>query len=114
MLGDFPSPQMDIHVFHHNENIERSISKLNKKVNILMATIQDLTAAVKRNTDIDDSVLAMVTGIVQQLKDAQASNDPAAMQSLIDQLDANTKKMADAVTANTPAEEPPVVPTPTV
>lgn len=65
--------------------------------------MQELTAAVQRNTDVDDSVLTMISGISQQLKDAQAQNDPAAIQAVIDQLDANTKKMADAVTANTPA-----------
>lgn len=67
-----------------------------------MATIQELTAAVDRNTSVDDSVLVLLEGIVQQLKDAQASNDPAAIQTLIDRLDANTQKMADAVTAHTP------------
>lgn len=71
-----------------------------------MATINDLKAAVERNTSVDDSVLTMLTGLVQQLKDAQANNDPAAIDQLIAQLDANTQKMTDAVTANTPAEEP--------
>lgn len=68
-----------------------------------MATIQELTAAVDRNTDVDDSVLTLLEGIVQQLKDAQASNDPKALDEVIAKLDANTKKMTDAVTANTPA-----------
>jgi hypothetical protein len=72
-----------------------------------MATINDLKAAVERNTSVDDSVLTMLTGLVQQLKDAQANNDPAAIDQLIAQLDANTQKMTDAVTANTPHEDVP-------
>lgn len=68
-----------------------------------MATMQDLRAAVQRNIDVDDSVIVLLNGIVQQLKDAQASNDPAAIQAVIDSLNADTQKMADAVTANTPA-----------
>ena len=92
---------MDVHVYLHNTD-----DKLVKKVNKLMATINDLKAAVERNTSVDDSVLTMLTGLVQQLKDAQANNDPAAIDQLIAQLDANTQKMTDAVTANTPAEEP--------
>lgn len=95
-------PQMDVHVYHHNDNTERLIDKLSKKVNKLMATIEQLKVAVQRNTEVDDSVITLLNGIVQQLKDAQASSDPEAIQTVIDQLDANTKKMAYAVTANTP------------
>lgn len=79
------------------------MKKILKKEEILMATMQDLQAAVQRNSDVDDSVIVLLNGIVQQLKDAQASNDPQAIQAVIDSLDADTKKMADAVTANTPA-----------
>lgn len=73
-----------------------------------MATMQDLRDAVARNTSVDDSVIAMLQGISQQLKDAQALNDPQAIQDVITQLDANTQKMTDAVTANTPAAPAPV------
>ena len=102
--------KINIHHYLHFEDsdLKQYIKNLlTKESNKIMATIVELTAAVKRNTDVDESVLTMLAGIVQQLKDAQASNDPVAMQTLIDQLDANTQKMADAVTANTP--QPPVV-----
>lgn len=71
--------------------------------NTIMPTMDDLKAAVTRNTSVDDSVLALLQGISQQLKDAQAANDPQAIADVIAQLDANTQKMTDAVTANTPA-----------
>jgi len=70
---------------------------------IIMPTMDDLKAAVTRNTSVDDSVLALLQGISQQLKDAQATNDPQAIADVIAQLDANTQKMTDAVTANTPS-----------
>jgi hypothetical protein len=73
---------------------------------LIMATMDDLKAAVSRNTSVDDSVLALLQGISQQLKDAQAANDPKAIADVIAQLDANTQKMTDAVTANTPASNP--------
>lgn len=69
----------------------------------IMTVMDDLKAAVTRNTSVDDSVLALLQGISQQLKDAQAANDPQAIADVIAQLDANTQKMTDAVTANTPA-----------
>ena len=68
-----------------------------------MATMQELQASVQRNTDVDDSIITLLNGISQQLKDALASNDPAAIQAVITQLDSNTQRLTDAVTANTPA-----------
>lgn len=93
---------MDLHVYLHNTD-----DKLLKKVNKLMATMQELKAAVERNTSIDDSVLTLLEGISQQLKDAQANDDPQAIQDIINQLDANTQKMTDAVSKNTPHEDTP-------
>lgn len=71
--------------------------------NAIMPTMEDLKAAVTRNTSVDDSVLALLQGLSQQLKDALAANNPQAIADVIAQLDANTQKMTDAVTANTPA-----------
>ena len=106
-----------IHEHHHHYSIEareevlrrldalRTTSDLIVAAleNAIMPTMQDLKDAVTRNTSVDDSVLALLQGISQQLKDAQAANDPRAITDIINQLDANTQKMTDAVTANTPA-----------
>ncbi len=99
---------MDLHIYHHDGT--GLFSQLLKKVDKIMATMQDLRDSVRRNTDIDGSVVTLLEGISTQLKDAQALNDPQAVQDVITQLDANTKRMADAVTANTPVTPPvPVV-----
>ena len=76
------------------------------KENIIMATLQDVLADVQQESDIDDSIITLLTNISQQLKDAQAQNDPAAIQSVINQIDANKKKISDAVTANTVVQPP--------
>jgi flagellin-specific chaperone FliS len=94
---------MDVHVYLHDMEVIELLKKIIKKENQIMATLTELTAAVDRNTAVDDSVLTLIQGIVQQLKDAQNSNDPQAIDALIAKLDANTQKMTDAVTANTPA-----------
>ncbi|SRR6266404_4126 len=99
---------MDLHIYHHYD--EPGLTKLTQKVDKIMATMQELRDAVQRNTDVDDSVVTLLQGVSQQLKDAQAQNDPVAIQAVIDQLDANTQHMAAAVTANTPVTPtPPVV-----
>lgn len=68
-----------------------------------MATLQDVLIDVQAESDLDDSIIVLLASISQQLKDAQASNDPAAIQAVITQIDANKKKLSDAVVANTPA-----------
>jgi len=82
--------------------LSNQMARIERKQEALMATMNDLRAAVARNTSVDESVLTLLAGISQQLKDAQASGDPAALQEVINQLDANTDRMAAAVTANTP------------
>jgi uncharacterized coiled-coil protein SlyX len=94
----------------YTSKLDRIIDLLHQilhKENIIMATIQDLTAAVAAESTVDDSIIALLNGIVQQLKDAQASGDPAALDAVVASIQANTAKIQDAVTANTP-----VVPVP--
>ena len=78
-----------------------------------MADLTDLQTEVTQNTDVVASAVSLLNGLSQQLKDALAANDPAAVQALVDQLDANTATLADAVAANTPAAPgaPPAAPT---
>lgn len=86
------------------EHLHEHLIRINEKVNIIMATMQDLQASVQRNTDAEESFIEVLEGVSQQLKDAQAQNDPQAIQSVIDQLDANTAKMAASAVQNTQAD----------
>lgn len=67
----------------------------------MAVTVNDLIAKVAALKTVDDSVLALITGIKAQLDAAIAANDPAALQSLSDSLDAETARLQAAVTANT-------------
>jgi hypothetical protein len=100
----------DVHVHIHldqreaprwAQTLREMVSRVLANQETIMATIEELEAAVTRNTDVDESVLTLLAGISQQLKDAQGN--PAKIAEVIAKLDANTQKMADAVTANTPS-----------
>ncbi len=102
---------MDIHHHFHFDSLTIDLLKeILHKENKIMATIQDVQAAVAAESTVDDSIIALLNGIVQQLKDAQASGDPAALDAVVQGIQANTAKLQAAVTANTPAPAP--VPTP--
>ena len=65
-------------------------------------TLQDLVADVQSLKTVDDSVVALLNGLSQQLKDAIAANDPAAIQAVADAIEGETARLATAVAANTP------------
>ncbi len=67
----------------------------------IMADLSALQAEVTENGEVGASAAALLAGLSQQLKDALAANDPAAVQALVDELDANTAALAAAVEANT-------------
>jgi hypothetical protein len=60
----------------------------------------NLAAAVQRQTSVDQSVLTLISGLADQIK--QTSADPQ-VQALADQINQNSDQLAAAVTANTPA-----------
>lgn len=96
--------------FHENRSLPRppwwairlsqQVARLEER---LMTQMDDLRRAVERNTSVDESAITLLQGISQQLKDALANNDPKAIQDIINTLDADSDKMAKAVTDNTPS-----------
>lgn len=71
------------------------------KVSSIMATLDDLVTKVTALTAVDDSVVALLQDLKTRL-DA-AGTDPAKLQALSDSIATQTQRLADAVTANTPA-----------
>ena len=67
----------------------------------VMADLSALQQEVAENTDAVASASALLSSLSQQLRDS--AGDPAAVQALADQLDANNQALAQAVVDNTPA-----------
>jgi len=64
--------------------------------------LDELEAAVTRNTEVDASAIELLTGLKARL-DA-AGTDPVKLKALSDALGSSTQALADAVVKNTPAE----------
>lgn len=71
-----------------------------------MALLDNLTAAVTRQTTVEQSAITLIQGIAKQLADLIANSgntvDPAALQAIVDQMGSSEDALAAAVTANTP------------
>lgn len=88
------------------DRIERILLYIVRQGNSEMASLQDISNAVAAEKTVEDSVITLLGEISQKLDEAIKSNDPAAMQQIVDDLDAHRQALADAVTANTPATQP--------
>lgn len=95
-------------------DIDRLTERLEKMAN----TLDDILNDVSAESTLEDSIITLLNGISQQLKDALAGTTlPTAVQEKVDAaftaLEANKAKLAAALTANTPAApQPPAAPTP--
>jgi ABC-type transporter Mla MlaB component len=69
------------------------------------AELDALTAQVQQVQQVDQSAIALINGLADQIK--ALANDPAAINALADQLKQQTDALAAAVTANTPAPPAP-------
>jgi len=98
-------------------NTTRSLTALHEKIDLLLRrmdaqsnreekvlmTLAELKATVEAERTVIDSAIVLLNGLAQQLKDAIANGDPAAIQAIADELDAQSRALAEAVVANTPA-----------
>lgn len=82
----------------------------------IMATLDDIAAKVKAESDVIDSAIVLINGFKDKLDAAVASGaDPEVLQKLSDDIGSSTAKLAAAVAANTvaaPADAAPATPAP--
>jgi hypothetical protein len=77
----------------------------------IMATLDDIVAKVKNESDVIDGAIVLINGFKDKLDAAVASGaDPEVLQRLSDDIGSSTAKLAAAVAANTvaaPVDVPP-------
>jgi len=114
-LSDFPRdevPSWAIELQDKTDLILNMLEDVLQRQEWIMGTYKDLGDAIARNTSAGDSVLQMLTEVTKNLKEAQALNDPAAMDAAIANLDANTGRLAAAAVKSTPVDPTPTQPLP--
>ena len=83
------------------QRIEAKLDALLRKVECMSKQMDDLAAAVKKNDDVVDSAVTLITGLAAQL--LAAKDDPVAIEVLANEVSAKADALAAAVVANTPA-----------
>jgi hypothetical protein len=70
--------------------------------------LTNITQEVQECTSVMSSAVTLIEGLAAKIEELK--NDPAALQALADQLDAQSNALAAAVQANTPTPAPPADP----
>lgn len=107
----------DVHIHIHGtddgrlRNIERLLHRLLEKDTVMALDLTELHDAVQRDTDATSSAVTLLSALAQEIRDA--AGDPAAIEALAFQVEANASALAASVAANTttgntpPADTPP-------
>lgn len=81
--------------------IEHKLGVVIKKEEQMAGELDNLTQKVQDSVTVEDSAIALLNQLSDLIR--QSANDPAKLNALADQLDAEKQKVADAIVANTPA-----------
>ena len=84
------------------EHLHELMHQIKERLITMSAALDRLTQEVSETKDAVASVLALVQGLADQIRNN--SDDPAALEKLADDLDAAQQEIAAAVAANTPAQ----------
>lgn len=86
----------------------RKIAEKQKEIAVMaQEDIDRLKRIVAENTSVTNSVVTLIQGLAQQIR--EASDDPEEIRNLADQLNADVRKLTEAVTANSqqqPEQQP--------
>ena len=102
-MGLFRDRNWEARVEEALDRVEGKLDRVlstQQKQEELMPTIQDIAAAVTDIQGTEDSVVALLDQLHAELAAANANNDPAAVQAVLDQIAAQKAALAAAVAAN--------------
>lgn len=86
------------------------VRQLAQQLGGIMATLDDILASVESEDAVDDSIIALLTGIKAQLDAVLAGNLTPAQQAKVDaifqKVESSKAKVEQAILANTSGEQP--------
>jgi chromosome segregation ATPase len=93
------------------DSLTAAVAAITQKGDAMSVQLDNLKAAVQRNSDLEASAVQLIQGLATQLE--AIKDDPVAIQALADELKAKDDDLAAAITQNTPpAPTGPTGPTP--
>ncbi len=104
-MGTPGDTDVKIHVHLHN-NSDDVLNQLKKEIHQMALDLQALKDAVAAEKTVEDSAVALLTGLTSKIADLIAASgntvDPAELKAIVDQVNGDAAALAAAVSANTP------------
>ena len=88
------------------EAITQAATTLNRRLDTMSEALDRITQQVAEQKELTQSAVTLITNLGQEIRDR--IGDDAALEALADELDQSQAELAEAISANTPAEVPPV------
>jgi rubrerythrin len=82
--------------------------------NLMSKLVDELVDEVRRNRDVTASAVKLLESLVAKMQDAIDDEDQEKLQSILDEVKADSETLGAAVVANTPSQPAPVPDTPPV
>ncbi len=83
-------------LYHLTLSIYRSLRALRQQQEQQDMALADLESAIGRQSSVVDRVIALLESLSNELKAAVAAQDPEQIQALINMVDSNTERLANA------------------
>lgn len=93
---------INVMIYQRQEEILALLGASKLREEKTMALIDDVVTEVEENTSATESAILLLEKLSQMIADA--GTDPVKLQAVRDTLDGNTRRLAEAVVAHTPAE----------
>lgn len=84
--------------------IARQNQHLMQEIATMQQELQDIADAVRANTDATAAAVTFISQLADKMKDAVTNQDGPQIEKLANDLKANSNALAQAITANTPAD----------
>lgn len=84
MNGEFPFPPVDVHVYHHSDDTKRVLNKLIKRIERIMATMQELNESMSAISSIADKISADTDNLLSQLANIPTGGLTTEQQEALD------------------------------
>lgn len=94
--------KIEIHHHHHypdNFEVARLLGAIERKLDPMSAALDRLTKEVAETKDATQSAIKLIDGLADQIRSLK--DDPAKLEALADELDAQQAEIAAKVTENT-------------
>jgi hypothetical protein len=86
---------------HFQLRVIRDLAIIKEQGARLMDIIEELKAAVAKETGLEESVIVLLHDLSEKLQGAISTGNMADLQQILNQVNANADRLAQAVTDNT-------------